>query len=112
MEKGKAYWAGVLESKGASVMMDIGRIAFIGSSMDSPMLAVCIPYDEGTQHPGNGTMLAFPCETRDEVDAMHAKALELGGTTDGDPGERMPTFYGAYFRDPDGNKLTFGQAIA
>ena len=37
--------------------------------------------------------------------AVHAKALELGGTCEGAPGERMPTFYGAYFRDLDGNKF-------
>jgi len=46
MEKAKAFWSGVLASKGASVIMDIGRIAFIGSGMDQPMLAVCIPYNE------------------------------------------------------------------
>jgi catechol 2,3-dioxygenase-like lactoylglutathione lyase family enzyme len=29
----------------------------------------------------------------------------MGATDEGAPGNRMPTFYGAYFRDPDGNKL-------
>ena len=41
----------------------------------------------------------------DEVDAFHAKALELGGTDEGAPGERTPGVYFAYFRDLDGNKL-------
>ena len=36
---------------------------------------------------------------------MYAKALELGGTDEGAPGERFPGFYAAYFRDLDGNKL-------
>ncbi len=107
MEKAKAFWAGVFESKGASVIMDIGRIAFIGSGMDQPMLAVCIPYNEDAPTPGNGNMLAFPAETTEEVDALYAKAIELGATDDGEPGERMPTFYGAYIRDPDGNKACF-----
>ena len=39
----------------------------------------------------------------------HAKALELGGTDEGAPGVRGPegdqAFYGAYFRDLDGNKF-------
>ena len=35
------------------------------------------------------------------------KALELGATDEGEPGQRVPTFYGAYVRDLDGNKLTF-----
>ena len=107
MEKAKAFWSGVLASKGASVLMDIGRIAFIGSGMDQPMLAVCIPYNEEAPTPGNGNMLAIPAETREEVDALYAKATELGASDDGEPGERMPTFYGAYIRDPDGNKACF-----
>lgn len=107
MEKAKAFWAGVLESKGASVIMDIGRIAFIGSGMDQPMLSVCIPYDENDPQPGNGNMLAFPSATTEEVDALYAKAIELGASDEGEPGERMPTFYGAYIRDPDGNKACF-----
>ena len=107
MEKAKAFWSGVLASKGASVLMDIGRIAFIGSGMDQPMLAVCVPYDESDPNPGNGNMLALPAETREEVDALYAKAIELGATDEGEPGERMPTFYGGSFRDPDGNKACF-----
>jgi catechol 2,3-dioxygenase-like lactoylglutathione lyase family enzyme len=107
MEKAKAFWSGVLASKGASVLMDIGRIAFVGVGMDQPMLAVCIPYDENDPSPGNGNMLSLPAETREEVDALYAKAIELGATDEGEPGERMPTFYGGYFRDPDGNKACF-----
>jgi|TARA_B110000977_G_scaffold93573_1_gene123853 catechol 2,3-dioxygenase-like lactoylglutathione lyase family enzyme len=107
MEKAKAFWSGVLASKGASVLMDIGRIAFIGTGMDQPMLAVCVPYDESDPNPGNGNMLALPAETREEVDALYAKAIELGATDEGEPGERMPTFYGGYFRDLDGNKACF-----
>ena len=43
-----------------------------------------------------------------KVDAFHAKALELGGTNEGDPGFRGdPKFgyYFGYFRDLDGNKF-------
>ena len=41
---------------------------------------------------------------------MHAKALSLGATCDGEPGQRIKDmFYGAYVRDPDGNKLAFFQ---
>ena len=50
----------------------------------------------------------IPGGSRDKVDALHAKALQLGATDDGAPGERVPgVFYGAYVRDPDGNKLCF-----
>ena len=76
----------------------------------SPMLAVCIPYDEGEPSAGNGTMVAIRAGGPAECDAMYEKAIELGATCDGPPGERMPGFfYGAYVRDPDGNKLCFCQ---
>jgi predicted lactoylglutathione lyase len=41
------------------------------------------------------------------VDSLYAKAMELGATDEGKPGERMKGFYAAYFRDLDGNKLNF-----
>jgi predicted lactoylglutathione lyase len=107
MEKAKRFWSELLASKGASVITDAGRIALIGTSMDQPMLAVCEPYDESAPAAGNGNMLAFPCDTREEVDSLYAKAIELGGSDEGAAGERAPTFYGAYFRDTDGNKACF-----
>lgn len=58
---------------------------------------------------GNGSQIGFPAASRAVVDAVHAKALELGGSCEGPPGVRGPegpqAFYAAYFRDPDGNKL-------
>lgn len=58
---------------------------------------------------GNGTMVAIVLDDRAKVDAFHAKTLELGGSDEGAPGVRGPegdqAFYGAYFRDLDGNKF-------
>ena len=107
MEKAKTFWTELLAPRGAKLIMDVGRIAFIGSDMGQPMLAVCIPYDEKDPHPGNGTMLAFPADSTEEVNQLHQRAIKLGATDEGAPGERMPTFYGGYFRDPDGNKAVF-----
>lgn len=67
------------------------------------------PYDGGAAAPGNGAMVAIVLDDRGKVDAFHAKALELGGSDEGAPGLRSPegdrAFYGAYFRDLDGNKF-------
>jgi catechol 2,3-dioxygenase-like lactoylglutathione lyase family enzyme len=66
------------------------------------------PYDRKAASPGNGAMVAFEAETRAAVDAFHAAALATGGSDDGAPGVRKhyhPAYYGAYVRDPDGNKL-------
>lgn len=107
MEKSKAFWLAALESLGAKLLMDIGRIAFIGESMEKPILAPCLPYDEKDQSPGNGNMIALACKSTEQVDALYAKVIELGAADEGAPGERMPGFYGAYFRDLDGNKAVF-----
>jgi predicted lactoylglutathione lyase len=71
------------------------------------MFAVAKPYDEKEATVGNGNMIALPMDSRDQVDSMYAKAMELGATDEGEPGERTETFYGAYVRDLDGNKLVF-----
>jgi predicted lactoylglutathione lyase len=110
MEKAKAFYSALLADLGASVIVDMDRIAFIGTAMDQPMLAVCIPYDEKDPHPGNGNMFAINPGSKENVDKLYHKAIELGATCDGEPGQRIPDmFYGAYVHDPDGNKLAFYQ---
>jgi predicted lactoylglutathione lyase len=106
--KAKAFYGELLADLGASVILEMDRIAFIGKSMDQPMLAVCIPYNEEGPHPGNGNMFAIGAGTKENVDTMYHKAISLGATCDGEPGQRIPDmFYGAYVRDPDGNKMAF-----
>ncbi len=104
MEQAKQFWTELLEPLDAKLLMDMGRIAFIGSNMGQPMLALCTPYDGAAANPGNGNMLAIPAGSREMVDTLYARAIELGATDEGPSGERMPTFYGGYFRDADGNK--------
>jgi catechol 2,3-dioxygenase-like lactoylglutathione lyase family enzyme len=69
---------------------------------------ICKPFDGNAPSPGNGTMVAFRARNAEEVRAFHAAALANGGKDEGQPGTREmygPTFYVAYVRDPDGNKL-------
>lgn len=72
------------------------------------MFWVGLPYDGKPASVGNGSMPAFDAPSRAAVDAFHAAALAHGGTDEGAPGLRRygPTFYAAYVRDPDGNKLS------
>lgn len=107
VNKAAAFYGELLESLGAKVLMSMDRIAFIGENMGSPMLAVCVPYDEKEPTPGNGNMIAIPAASKEDVDALYAKALSIGATDEGAPGQRLPTFYGAYIRDLDGNKVCF-----
>ncbi len=103
IEKAKAYWTELLSPLGAKVVMDMGRIALIGTDPSQPMLAVCIPFDEQPCDPGNGNMVALNVGSRENVDAIHQQALALGGTDEGAAGPRGPAYFG-YFRDLDGNK--------
>ena len=107
MEKATAFYDALLAEVGAKQLFGMDRIKFYGTGTDSAMLAVCIPYDEKPQHPGNGTMVAIPGGSREGFDKLYKKAMDLGATDEGEPGERMPVFYGAYVRDLDGNKLCF-----
>ena len=104
MDKACAFYDALLGELGAKQIFGMDRIKFYGTG-DGPMLAICIPYDEQDQHCGNGNMIAIPGGSREGVDKLYAKAIELGATDEGEPGERMPVFYGGYVRDLDGNKL-------
>ncbi len=55
---------------------------------------------------GNGFMAGFPASDAAQVDKVYNLALSMGGKDEGPPGWRSPNFYGAYFRDLDGNKVT------
>jgi len=73
-----------------------------------PLFLIGRPFDRHAHHPGNGQMIAFQASSRPQVDLVHALAVSNGGVCEGEPGlrpEYHAKFYGAYFRDPDGNKL-------
>jgi len=110
LDKSRAFYDALMPSVGASRIMEFGdNFTMYGTSLGRPGLAVCKPYNGSSANAGNGNMAAIACDTREKVDALYAKALELGGTDEGPPGVRgeegSQAFYGAYFRDLDGNKL-------
>ncbi|MEM7300584.1 MAG: VOC family protein [Pseudomonadota bacterium] len=108
MERAKKFYCDLFADEGASVQIDAGRIAMIGKSPREPMVAVCIPYNKEDPNPGNGTMIAFTAKSKEAAKALYDRAISLGATDEGEPGQRIPDrFYGAYVRDPDGNKLAF-----
>jgi predicted lactoylglutathione lyase len=76
-----------------------------GTSAASPVFSVIKPYDGKAATVGNGAMVAFLVDSAAKVDALHKKAVALGGRDEGAPGQRGKGFYAAYFRDLEGNKL-------
>jgi catechol 2,3-dioxygenase-like lactoylglutathione lyase family enzyme len=72
------------------------------------LVSIVRPVDGQPATPGNGVHLAFAAGSRLMVNEFHRVALEHGGSSDGAPGPRPdynPHYYGAFVRDPDGNKL-------
>ena len=110
LAKSRAFYDALMPVIGAGRIMEFGdNFTMYGTGLGKPGLAVCKPYDGNPATAGNGNMASLVVDSRAKVDALHAKALELGGSCEGPPGVRGDegpgAFYGAYFRDPDGNKL-------
>jgi uncharacterized glyoxalase superfamily protein PhnB len=106
-EKALAFYGPLLAEMGAEKVLDTGRLHAFSTGPGQPMLLVGAPWDGESASNGNGTMVAIAVGSRENVDKMHAKALELGASDEGAPGERMAGFYGGYFRDLDKNKVVF-----
>jgi catechol 2,3-dioxygenase-like lactoylglutathione lyase family enzyme len=73
-----------------------------------PLFLIGAPFDGMPQAAGNGQMVAFAAPSRDAVDAAYRAGLDHGGRDEGAPGLRPQYhahYYGAYLRDPEGNKL-------
>ncbi|WND01778.1 VOC family protein [Temperatibacter marinus] len=108
LQKSSAFYDALMAELGAKRIMDDGNFIVWGSSLDKPGFSITAPFDGKTATVGNGTMIALTGESNAHVDAVYKKALELGATCEGGPGDRgVPgmNFYAAYFRDLDGNKL-------
>ncbi len=73
-----------------------------------PLFLIGSPYDQQAHAVGNGLMIAFLAASREVVVRAYETALANGGTPEGVPGlrpEYHANYFGAYFRDTEGNKL-------
>lgn len=105
--KAASFYDQLLAGIGARRFMDTDTFVAWAVAPGKPALSVIRPYDGKPATVGNGVMVALVVDSREKVDALHARALELGATDEGAPGPRGDNFYGGYFRDLDGNKLNF-----
>ena len=104
LEEAKAFYDALLGSIGMEPMFEHPSGGRLYTS-DAGLFGVLGPYDGQAATVGNGTMVGFSFDSNEEVDAFHAKALDLGATDDGAPGDRAPKAYFSYFRELDGNKI-------
>lgn len=110
LERAGDFYDAVLGTLGCRRSAE-SNATFIGwgpSYDDGVSLWVTKPFNGRAPTAGNGTMIAFRASNEAEVQAFHKAALAKGGSDEGGPGTRTyyePSFYVAYVRDPDGNKL-------
>lgn len=104
-ERAGKFYDALLALLDAKRIMEIESFVLWGTSFEEGALALTRPHDQQPATVGNGVMVALRAKSKANVDAIHAKALELGGADEGAPGPRGEGFYAAYFRDLDGNKL-------
>ena len=105
LARAAAFYDGLLAELGAKRWMETERSIAWTVAPGTPGLSICKPFDGQPATGGNGTMVALAAASQAQVDALHAKALSLGAKDEGAPGLRGPSYYGAYWRDLDGNKL-------
>jgi catechol 2,3-dioxygenase-like lactoylglutathione lyase family enzyme len=104
--RAKAFYDPVLAVVGWRCIQSSDRAVDYGVS--DIMFSLETPSDGGEAAAGNGGHVAFAARDRDTVDRFHRTALENGGTDAGAPGLRPDYdahYYGAFVRDPDGNKI-------
>jgi catechol 2,3-dioxygenase-like lactoylglutathione lyase family enzyme len=110
LPRAAAFYDALFAEMGIRRMMEFPKGIAWGRSWDTPGFGVMLPFDGQPATRGNGTMIALSAGSRENVDRLYAKAIELGATDEGRPGPRGEGFYAAYFRDLDGNKLNFFHA--
>ncbi|MXO69945.1 VOC family protein [Altererythrobacter marinus] len=105
------FYDAIAKEMGVGRMMDFDTHIAWGQWDGGAGIALTRPYDGQAASVGNGTMVAIEAKDPDQVKRLHEIALANGGTDEGAPGPRGEpdgegrTFYAAYFRDRDGNKL-------
>ncbi|MFY8095308.1 MAG: VOC family protein [Niveispirillum sp.] len=105
LARGAAFYDAIAKELGTGRMMEFPTGIAWGTAGGGAGVALMKPYDGNAASVGNGVMVAFEAKDKEQVQRLYDIALSLGGTCEGPPGPRGDSFYAAYFRDPDGNKL-------
>lgn len=105
LERAAIFYDAIAKERGTGRMMEWpGAIAW-GTPGGGAGIGLTKPFNGEAASVGNGVMVALECKDKDQIQRVYDIALANGGKCEGPPGARSETFYAAYFRDPDGNKL-------
>ena len=112
MKRARAFYDAVLAPLGMKPLMPVevgGQLASVGyGNTDHPNFWIGLPINGRDATMGNGVHIAFAAPSREAVDDFYLAAIDQGGVEDGKPGlheQYHPTYYAAFVRDPDGNKV-------
>ena len=106
--RARRFYDGIAGALGLMRHADHADAAGYGPPGGRAQLWIVRPLDKNPATVGNGVTIGLEATNRTAVDAAHAAALSAGGADEGRPGLRThyhPNYYGAYVRDPDGNKV-------
>ncbi|MBV7255684.1 VOC family protein [Pacificimonas sp. WHA3] len=103
VEKARAFYDNALGALGIPPAAPGDRL-FYGEFAKGGAFGVGKPANGDEATYANGGTVGFQAKDRAAVDAFHAAGLANGGADEGAPGPRAGA-YGAYLRDPDGNKI-------
>lgn len=100
------FYAELLPAIGGSQIYQSDKVIFWEFEGSGTKLAITLPFNGEPSSHGNGTMVALSLSSINDVNDLYARAIHLGANCEGEPGERNDgAYYGAYFRDLDGNKI-------
>ena len=105
LQRAAKFYDAIAAELGVGRMFDNETFIAWGAPGGGAGVGLTKPFDGKAATVGNGVMVALQCKNKEQVDRIHKLAMSMGAQDEGGPGERMPGFYAAYFRDPDGNKL-------
>lgn len=106
-EAASRFYDAVLGTLGITQLFKFDGVVAYGELTGAKTFVVR-PFNGEPHTVGNGAHFAFAAATRASVDDFYATALSLGGSDEGAPALRPhyhPNYYGAYVRDPEGNKI-------
>ena len=107
LEAAREFYDSLFEPMGVKGFRGNDRSYFYRFKEPDTYFAIFIPFDGNKATVGNGSMTGITFDSIEEVDQIYQRAIEAGAIAEGEPEQKMETFYGGYIRDLDGNKLVF-----
>jgi len=105
LKRAAEFYDAIGKELGVGRFMEMENFIAWGAPGGGAGVGLTKPFDGKPATVGNGVMVALQAKDKAQVDRIYKIAMSMGAQDEGKPGPRGDTFYAAYFRDPDGNKL-------